>query len=129
MNDPKDPKNFMKALIGGGSPLGINEFQREFLENAGLRVPPAKMPWERVEDPEPEKTVVERAKDMLEEMADHLETYDGKPDPRADECREIAEGLLAADQYDAVVIVLARLSGKPKRLVKRVLKSKLNVTG
>jgi hypothetical protein len=68
------------------------------------------------------ETRPEQAKRLLLEFASLAQEEDAK------EMRECAENLLAEDQYEAVVIVLTRMSGKPARQVRRVLKTKLGIT-
>jgi len=86
-----------------------------------------------VKDPEMafEKSLMtpfEKAKVFLEQYADRLESERTiAPSPR--EIREVASVLLAPDEYQVLILVLARMSGKPVRTVKRILKSKLKIEG
>lgn len=68
------------------------------------------------------ETEVERAKRLMLDAAENLPGAG-----LADSLRDCASKLLEKDQYEAVVIVLSRMSGKPARVVRRVLASKLNV--
>jgi hypothetical protein len=76
-----------------------------------------------VPPPLSDETRPEQAKRLLLEFSSLAQEEDAK------EMRECAENLLAEDQYDQIVICLSRMSGKPARQVRRVLKTKLGVTG
>jgi hypothetical protein len=126
--DPRDFRTFANDMLA--------KDEENFRSNRGAKIMDEMLKHlcvpehvlEGKSEPEPEKTVTERAKDLLEQFAKQIENQGPSGDAKIAEIREVADNLLAEDQYEAVVIVLARLSGKPKRLVKRVLKSKLGVT-
>ena len=79
-------------------------------------------------EPMENETESERAKRLMLEAAEQVDMH-GTPEGLGAELRDCAENILAEDQFEAIVTVLTRLSGKPARFVKRVLNSKLGVTG